>query len=102
MLKCSRCRHIFPGPTTPPVKSTPDSIPGEPDRRPDESPSSPPENLAFSFSDQPLKEPQPKLAPKPPPTQPPPDFVIDEPEPEFELGTEPAPSSPGGREAAVG
>ncbi|MBI4515342.1 MAG: zinc-ribbon domain-containing protein [Deltaproteobacteria bacterium] len=69
MLKCSRCRHIFPGPNAA-SKKPPAPKPA----------SSPPENLSFTFSEASPSEPLPPAA----------DLTIDEPEPEFELGTEPA------------
>ncbi|MBI1818510.1 MAG: zinc-ribbon domain-containing protein [Deltaproteobacteria bacterium] len=74
MLKCSRCRHIFPGPST---STTPPQPPPKP------SVVDTPENLSFTFSEQPAKE----------PSAPARDLTIDEPEPEFELGTDAAPST---------
>ena len=79
MLKCSRCRHIFPGPTPPAgasvtPKTTPDATPTSPTPKPPAAT----ENLSFTFSPSPGKEPPGKE----------PDLTIDEPEPEFHLGTE--------------
>lgn len=84
MLKCSRCRHIFPGPAQPGASAA---------AKPSATPPSPtmatgrkgkaggatgaPENLSFTFSDPPARDSQE-------------DFTIDEPEQEFELGTEAA------------
>ncbi len=72
MLKCSRCRHIFPGPST-------SATPPQPAPKPPVADT--PENLSFTFSEQPTKE----------PSAPSRDLTIDEPEPEFELGTDAAP-----------
>ena len=68
MLKCSRCRHIFPGPSRPAAANPPSSAP---------APDAPRavENLSFTFSQPGAKEA-------------PPDLTIDEPEQEFELGTD--------------
>jgi predicted Zn finger-like uncharacterized protein len=77
MLKCSRCRHIFPGPTPPSPPPAP--APAEP-----KSPPAKVETLSFTFPEERLKE----------PGRGEPDLTIDEPEPEFELGADLPPASP--------
>jgi len=76
MLKCSRCRHIFPGPggTAAGAKPSPTANPTASGRK---GAGGTPQSLSFTFSDPPPKEPQEE-------------FSIDEPEQEFELGVEPA------------
>jgi predicted Zn finger-like uncharacterized protein len=77
MLKCSRCRHIFPAPSRAAGEAAGAPSPPQASEPPaEESPSQAPQNLSFSFSENSAKEP-------------PPDLTIDEPEPEFELGTGP-------------
>jgi len=82
MLKCSRCRHIFPGPAQPGASAaatssapspTPSTATGRKGKAAGTAGAS--ENLSFTFSDPPVKDPQEE-------------FTIDEPEQEFELGTE--------------
>lgn len=84
MLKCSRCRHIFPGPAQPgtsaaakPSAAPPNPITAAGRKGKAAGAAGAPENLSFTFSDPPVKDSQE-------------DFTIDEPEQEFELGTEAA------------
>jgi predicted Zn finger-like uncharacterized protein len=78
MLKCSRCRHIFPGPSPATTAAPPKPTPPPAAVAPPPKPPIPAENLSFTFSPAEAKE-----APKREP-----DLTIDEPEPEFQLGTD--------------